>query len=149
MGAAVAAALVFQAGCGSSSASSTPTGPAPGPGGFANVAGTWTGTFQSSRLAARTITLTAVQGGNCVDGAWLSTPAEWSGAISGFADATSFSGQISFERTESGGRCVAIGDVSGEVGADTLQWTSSGLTLTGGKNCTDPPQALVITLRRQ
>jgi hypothetical protein len=93
--------------------------------------------------------MTVSQGGNCVDGVWSSTPPGWTGAISGFASTDSFSGQFSFERTaEDGGKCSAVGSISGPVGASTLRWTSDGLTATGA--CAGAiPQTLVLTLQRQ
>jgi hypothetical protein len=108
-----------------------------------NVAGTWTGTLESE-LGTQTITLTVVQLANCVDGTWISGGQDSRGAISGFADASSFSGQLSFER----GRCSAIGTVSGAVGSDTLRWTGTGLKPIGP--CSEPlPQSIVVTMRRQ
>src|SRR5215475_3256494 len=103
-----------------SSDGATPSSPTGGPPPV-NIAGTWTGTFASSNFVARTISLNVVQSGSCVDGAWATSPSEWSGAISGYADATSFSGFFSIEIAA--GQCTGVGTVSGEVGAKTLQWT--------------------------
>jgi hypothetical protein len=93
--------------------------------------------------------MTVSQGGNCVDGVWSSSMSGWTGAISGFASADAYSGQFSFERTaDDGGKCSAVGNISGPVGATTLRWTSDGLTAVG--SCTGPlPQSLVLTLQRQ
>src|SRR5262249_47398590 len=71
-------------------AAAAPVPPAPSE--PANVAGTWTGTLEATGLAPRRITILAFQGGTCVDGAWRTEPAEWVGAISGYADVGSFSG---------------------------------------------------------
>jgi hypothetical protein len=129
---------------GGSSSSPSPSPPGPPPAPPASVAGTWTGTLESSNLAPRTISLDVVQGGNCVDGAWTTSPPEWDGAISGFAGSASFSGSMSIERPAD--KCNGIASVSGEVGADTLRWTSTGFTGTcsGGL-----PQSVVVTLTRQ
>ena len=142
----VAAALAACLGCGPATIMTpaptpTPTGP------FADVSGSWTGTFESSNFATRTIALTASQNGNCVDGAWSSAPAEWDGAISGLTDATSYSGQFSFERPADGaGKCTGVATVSGPVGVSSLAWT--GTTFTG--SCPSGfPQSITITLTRQ
>jgi hypothetical protein len=133
------------AACGSST--SSPSGPT-GPGGpFADLSGTWTGTFESANLTARAITLTVVQTGNCVDGAWISSASDWHGAISGLATADSFSGFLSLERSASGGgQCNATAAVTGPAGS-TLRFTADSMTAVGA--CSgDLPKAVVITLHR-
>jgi len=136
-------------GCGGSSpesqAPSNPTAPAVVPAdGSVNIAGTWVGTFESSNLGVQTITLTVVQFANCVDGTWSSSAQDSRGAISGFAGKDSFAGQMSFER----GRCAAVGNVTGEVGSDTLRWTGTGVTPL--VPCADAlPESIVISMRRQ
>ena len=109
-----------------------------------NIAGTWIGTMESPNLGVQTITLTVVQVANCVDGTWISSGQAFRGAISGFAAKDSFSGQMSIER----GRCSAVGNISGEVGSDTLRWTGGGVTPLAP--CADPlPESIVISMRRQ
>jgi hypothetical protein len=133
--------------CGSSS--STPTSPgSASPGGpFADLSGSWTGTLESANLSTRSITLTVVQSGNCVDGAWISSTSDWHGAISGLATADSFSGFLSFERSASGGgQCDATAPVSGAAGS-TLRFTADTLTAVG--SCSgELPRSIVVTLRR-
>ena len=142
---------VVTAGCSSSGSSTEPppthTGPtAPPPGPVepsVNIAGNWTGTLESN-LGSQAISMTVVQLANCVDGTWSGSGQNSRGAISGFAGTDSFTGQLSFER----GQCSAIGMVTGEVGADTLRWTSSDMKPIGP--CSDPlPQSIVVTMRRQ
>jgi hypothetical protein len=131
--------------CGSSMPSSGgPTAPG-GP--FADMSGTWTGTFESTNFQIRSITLTVVQSGNCVDGAWISSGSDWHGAISGLATADSFSGFLSFERSASGGgQCDATAAISGPAGS-TLRFTVDSLTAVG--SCSgDLPKAIVVTLHR-
>jgi hypothetical protein len=131
--------------------SSGPTSPTPVPSEpVVNIAGNWVGTFESANLGTQTIAMVVVQLANCVDGSWKSSTNEWSGAISGFAERDSYSGQMSLERpgsTASGG-CLAIGNISGEVGSDTLRWTSTGVT-PRGQCIGDLPQSIIITMRRQ
>jgi hypothetical protein len=108
-----------------------------------NIAGNWVGTLESSNLPAQSISMTVVQLANCVDGAWISSGQSSRGAISGFALKDSFTGQLSFER----GQCSAIGNVTGEVGSDTLRWTGA---ITPIGTCAEPlPQSIVVTMRRQ
>ena len=127
--------------------SPTPTVDAPTPAVPADVAGKWIGTIESANFATRTISALAFQSGTCVDGAWGTEPKEWAGAISGDAGVKSFTGSISFERPADGpGKCGGIATFSGEVGADTIRWTSTGFT---GECAGGFPQAVTITLRRQ
>jgi hypothetical protein len=146
--AAIVIALVLAAasfGCGSASPSIPSPAAPPSP--VVNIAGPWSGTLESENFSTRTITMTVVQGGNCVDGVWTSGASDWTGAISGFAGADSFSGQISFEAATESGRCTGVGDTSGQVGANTLRWTSTGFTAVG--QCSGTlPKTIVISLRR-
>jgi hypothetical protein len=115
-----------------------------------NIAGNWVGTFESANLGTQTIAMVVVQSANCVDGSWKSSTNDWTGAISGFAGKDSYSGQMSLERPGSiaSGGCLAIGNISGEVGSDTLRWTGTGVTPMG--QCIgDLPRSIVITMRRQ
>jgi hypothetical protein len=145
--AAIVIALVLAAASfGCTSAAPSPS-PAPLPSPVVKIAGTWSGTLESENFSTRTITMTVVQGGNCVDGVWTSGASDWTGAISGFAGADSFSGQISFEAVTESGRCTGVGDTSGQVGTDTLRWTSTGFTAVG--QCSGTlPKTIVISLRR-
>lgn len=110
-----------------------------------DIAGSWTGTLESSNLATRTITMTIVQTGTCVDGAWATTPKEWDGAISGVADATSFVGNISFE-TSTGNACTGVGVFSGAASTQAIDWSSTGFT---GTCPTSLPQGVTVKLQAQ
>jgi hypothetical protein len=130
--------------CGSSMSApsaATPTGP------FADFAGTWTGTFETANFPTRTITLTVVQTGNCVDGAWISSTSDWHGAISGLATADAFSGFLSFERSaSSGGACNATAAI-GSAAGNTLRFTADALGAVGA--CDGGlPRGVVVTLHR-
>ena len=144
-------ATVVTAGCSGGGASEDPppthagpTAPPPGPvEPSVNIAGNWSGTLETN-LGSQAISMTVVQLANCVDGTWSSSAQSSRGAISGFAGKDSFTGQLSFER----GQCSAIATVTGEVGADTLRWTSSEMKPIGP--CSDPlPQSIVVSMRRQ
>jgi hypothetical protein len=123
--------------------------PTPAPPAFADMNGKWSGTFESSNLPTRIISAQFVQAADCVDGAWASVPAEWTGAFSGFARPTSFDGAMSFQRQGTSGVCAASGQLTGEVKGDlmTLTWAIDSTT---GVNCVGLlPVAPVLTLRRQ
>ena len=130
--------------CGSSTAAPSPSASG-GP--FADLSGTWTGTFESANFSTRAITLTVVQTGNCVDGAWISSTSDWHGAISGLATADSFSGFLSFERAASaGGACDATAPVSGAAG-QTLRFAADRLGAVGSCDG-DLPKQITVTLHR-
>lgn len=135
----------FAAYCGSSTAPSTSTPPPAVP--VANVSGSWSGTLSSSNFPDHTITLSVVQGGNCVDGSWTSSSQDWTGAISGLAGADSYAGQMSIEVVVGGTRCSGVGNVSGAVGADTISWTGTGFSPVGQCGIA-LPQTIVVTLHR-
>jgi hypothetical protein len=146
--------VLLPVGCGSSQSTPTPAPTAPGPpvapsSPVVNMAGTWTGTVTSANFPSRTITLVVSQGDSCVDGEWHDATLDWKGAISGFAAADSFSGQLSFERTAAGGgKCQAAGFVSGPVG-DVMKLAAGDLSAPAGSCTGDLPQSLVISVRRQ
>ena len=119
-----------------------PTTPSPAPAALANVAGNWSGTLEAPGFATRNLTMVVFQGGNCVDGAWRTTSTEWSGSVSGFAGAGSFSGELTLQGP---GGCGGVGTFSGEVTASTIRWTSSGFSggCPGGL-----PQNATLSLRR-
>jgi hypothetical protein len=89
-----------------------------------------------------------VQSVDCVDGAWQTQPAEYTGAISGFSSQTSFAGSLSLQRPADGqGKCTAVGDTEARLNGDTLTFSVPALTAdcaAGGL-----PPSLTITLRRQ
>lgn len=146
------ALLTVQCGGGDTSTPTTPTTPPPGSSGPgtsvtpADVSGTWSGSFDSSAGSTRRIVLLAFQGGTCVDGAWRTEPAEWVGAISGYADVNSFSGSITLQSADGSNRCSGVGTVSGSVSGGTIQWTSTGFT---GQCPGGLPQGVTIALKRE
>ena len=91
--------------------------------------------------------MTIVQTTSCVDGVWQDSTGQWTGAISGLAGATNFSGAISYERSaDGGGKCMAVASVQGTIGDDGIHWTVGSFTPTAA--CTgDLPQSTVITLQ--
>lgn len=146
--AAFVGALLGSACNSSSSFSSTTQSPSSLPVNSVNIAGTWSGTLESSNLPTQTISLIVVQTGNCVDGAWQSADSSWRGAISGIATADAYTGQISLERLDDGGTCSAVATVSGPVDGQTLRW--SGTSFTMSRSCDRAlPVGFTLSLRRQ
>ena len=114
-----------------------------------DISGTWTGSIASANMPTRSITMTVVQGGSCVDGVWKDSVGGWSGAISGFATSDGYDGQISLERTaDSGGKCMALATIAGPVANGTLTWKAADFTPTA--ECSgDLPRAVVLSAKRQ
>jgi hypothetical protein len=119
---------------------SAPTAPTP-PSGPAepipNLAGGWAGTIESPAFATRPITMLLTQTSiTCVDDAWGTVPAEWGGAISGFAFPGSFSGFISFEGPpRASGLCPGVHTASGSAidRAISGRWTTMGTVPAGAR----------------
>src|SRR5262245_38854099 len=141
---------VFGFGCSSNSATapSPPSSPPP-PASFVNMAGSWSGTLESSNHQTRTVTMIVVQDGSCVDGVWTSTQDRWTGAISGYAAADSFSGEISIQTVNDlGERCTGVGNTSGPVETGSLRLTSPGMFSVVIRCNSLLPQSVVLTLRK-
>ena len=108
--------VVFLAACGSS------YGPTP-----VNLAGTWSGTVSSTSFSPRPITVTLSQDGLSVRGAWSSS--DWTGTISGTADNTTFSGEVSLPAVPdplAGGECLGTVMIRGDAAPNAVHWTSYG-----------------------
>ncbi len=145
--------LLLALGCGGSvptiDAVTPGTTPVAPPTPVANIAGTWTGTVEGDNFPPHPVTLVVVQNDSCVDGEWKDATSDWKGAISGLATADSFSGQISFERTDNGGgKCQAGASISGPIQGDTFRWTGGATTTIGTCNG-GAPQNLVLSVHRQ
>jgi len=106
------------------SAASTPP-PSPDPTNtIPNLGGSWSGTIESPSFQTRNITMLLTQTGvDCVDGAWQTAPAEWSGAVSGFARSTTFAGVLSLAGPPDGsGLCASTNTVSGSNSDTSIKW---------------------------
>ena len=144
----LAAAMGIQCGSGASDTPSPSPSPALPVGPFVDVSGTWAGTLESSNFPTSNITLTVVQSLNCVDGAWASDSSAWTGAISGYAGADSFAGQMSLEFvTDTGAHCNIVGPVSGSVDSNHILWNSTGFV--AGACPSVVPKSLVVSLHRK
>jgi hypothetical protein len=88
------------------------------------IAGDWSGTFESPNFPARPISFTIVQSTFCIDGAWKDTSNQWTGALSGVATSTAFSGQVSVEhKAQDGTLCTAVATIEGPMAERSLEWT--------------------------
>lgn len=112
---------------------STPTAPSPPP--PVQIAGTWTGTFESSNYQPLAAAVTLSQTGTTVTGTW-SAPSGNSGIagnINGTVDSSTFTGTISFSINQTAG---CSGSFSGSSTTGSLRWSSAGFTgncnLSGG-----------------
>lgn len=127
--------------------SKTPTAPTPPP--LAQVAGTWSGTFEAtlaSGFSQNAVTLALTQAGSGVNGTWVAQLPAWSGNVTGTVDTTNFSGALSFNATSSTGTaCTGSGSFSGPAGGATMTWTSPAIT----GNCTGLPTAIRLVIQRR
>ena len=111
-----------------------------------DVNGAWTGTLESAEFSARQVSATLVQvGGTCLDGGWKTTTPEWTGAISGFVNATSYTGFLSLEGPQDAtGLCAGVYSTNGSVGVSGIKWT-----FVNDGNCAGGVrQTVTFTLRR-
>jgi hypothetical protein len=84
-----------------------------------------------------------------VDGYWTSAGGEWTGGISGYAEAASFAGQFSVELlNDVGQRCNGVGDTQGPTDQQSIRWTSVGVFSNVVKCNGLMPQSIVLTLHR-
>lgn len=111
----------------------------------ANIAGRWSGTFQSTQAGGSTVlpfemTLTQVE--SSVAGVWsVSGVLIANGTVTGATTATTFSGTFTFNSTTTGGAaCAGAFTVSGNAGSNTIVWTSPGVTA----NCSVLPTSITI-----
>src|SRR5262249_4705266 len=99
----------------------------PPPPAAAQVAGGWSGTFETTNYAPQAVFVTLNQTSTTVSGTWVaqSGSSGLAGNISGSVDATSFTGTITFSINQSSG-CSA--SFSGPANSGTLTWSSAGFT---------------------
>lgn len=136
----LASAFLAVVACGGS-----PTEPQPQP---IVLTGTWTGTLSTSNYSPTPVVLQLTQNGGNVTGTWATTPAVWSGSITGMFDGSMFSASFSITATGTDGAtiCTANASVTGPVErTGTSRWTGPGF---GTGQCVGAPVNLVWEVRR-
>jgi hypothetical protein len=137
----LALALLACTACGSS-----PAAPTPPP--LAQVAGSWSGTFDytvpAGKQAPIAILFDLTQAGSSVNGTYATSA--FSGTVTGTVTTSAFSGTLTFNAiTVSNTACTGTMAVSGTAGAATMTWTSPLVTA----NCTNTPTAMTFTIQRR
>jgi hypothetical protein len=130
------------AGCGSPSAPSPPPPPPP-----AQIAGNWSGTFESATYSPLAVFMTLSQTSTTVTGTWAaqSGSSGVAGNITGTVDATSFTGTITLSINQTAG---CSGSFSGSAATATLNWSSAGFTGNCNLNLGNPLSPRFVLQRR-
>ena len=128
--------------CGSSPSAPTPPPPPPP----AQVAGAWSGTFESN-YSPEAVFVDLTQVSATVTGTWAMTSGVRAiGNISGTVDTSQFTGTITYNYTD-GPTCQA--SFSGTASATTLVWTSPGFTGNCGLSAPGNPTNARFVLQRR
>lgn len=125
---------------------STPVAPSPPP--VAQIAGSWSGTFESLTYASEAVLVDLNQTGSTITGTWVMTSGlQARGNISGTVDPSAFSGSVTYNYLN-GPTCVA--SFSGLAANATLNWTSPGFTTgTCGLSAPGNPLGVRFVLQRR
>jgi len=128
-------------GCGGSSGPTAPTSP-PAPPPPVNIAGAWSGTFETQTYTTTPIVIDLVQVGGTVTGTWASSGGTVRpyGNVNGTVDTTTFAGTITYNYSN-GPTCS--GSFSGNSTLNTLNWSSPGFT-TGSCGLSAPGNPLSV-----
>src|SRR5689334_15487736 len=115
--------IILSSGCGGNDAPTAPT-PPPQP---AQVAGVWSGTFESSNYAALAAFMNLNQTGTTVTGTWGAPSGNngVAGNVTGTVDTSTFTGNITFSFNQTAG---CSGSFSGSVSASSITLSSPGFT---------------------
>lgn len=134
------ASLVLLVACG---CSDTPTAPTPPPPSPVQLAGLWTGTFESQTYSSQAMTMELGQVGNTITGTWaMSTSVLARGNVTGVVDTTTFTGTVTFNLpTPNAPICTA--SFTGASTRTTIEWSSAGFA-TGNCGLTAPGNPLGV-----
>lgn len=137
---AVAMAVMVACGGGSTTAPSPPPPPPPPP--PVNIAGAWSGTFETQTYTTTPIIIDLVQVGATVTGTWVSSGGTVRpfGNVNGTVNTTTFAGTITYNYAN-GPTCS--GSFSGNSTLNTLNWSSPGFT-TGNCGLSPPGNPLNV-----
>ena len=107
---------------------SSPTAPPPPPPQPAQIAGNWSGTFESSNYAPVAVFLQLNQTSAAITGTWAaqSGGSGIAGNITGTVDPTTFTGTITFSINQTTGCSGAFSGNASSTG--NLTWSSAGFT---------------------
>lgn len=133
--------LLFTAACGSDSSPVAPSAPPPPQ--PAQIAGSYTGTWQATQVTGGPYLIAYVmvlnQAAANVTGTW--STAQANGTVTGTTTPTTFSGTMTWNGvTNNGTACTGSFAVSGPAGGNTATWTSPAITA----NCNNLPTGVTI-----
>ena len=110
-----------------------------------NIAGPWSGTFESQYLP-EAVFMDLTQAGTSVTGTWvMSSGLRANGTVSGSVSGSQFTGLMTYSYT---GGPVCQGSFSGSAGISNLTWTSPGFTGTCGLVGGNPVSVRFVMQRR-
>ena len=90
------------------------------------IAGDWSGTLREPQLPGTPDQLSQSYSPHfCIDGAWKDTANQWTGALSGVATSTAFSGHGlgRANKAQDGTLCTAVATIEGPMAEKSLEWT--------------------------
>jgi hypothetical protein len=137
-------ALIVCIACGGDSPS--PTAPTPPP--PAQIAGSWSGTFESSNYQALAAFMNLNQTGTTISGTWGAPSGNnaVAGNVTGTVDTSTFTGTITFSFNQTAG---CSGSFSGSVSATAITLTSPGFTGNCGLSSPGNPLTPRFVLQRR
>ena len=126
---------------------STPTAPSPPP--IAQLAGTWSGTFESNwpSFTQFGATMQLSQTSSTVTGTWASQDCSCQGNVAATVDASSMTGTVTISTpARGGGICQGTASISGSVSASQINVSAPGF---GQTSCTGMPTNIRFVLQRR
>ena len=138
-------ALALSACGGKNNPIAPPPPPPPQP---AQIAGNFSGTFESSTYSPIAIFVSLNQTGTTISGTWSGTTGTngIAGNITGTVDPSTFTGTISFSFNQTAG---CSGSFTGSAAPNTLNWSSPGFTGNCGLSAPGNPLAPRFVLQRR
>lgn len=125
--------------CGDSTPSS-PTAP------VNSIAGTWTGTLDSTNFAQQGITLSLTQSGPTIGGTWAAPGISMSGTVTGTLSGSAFTGNLTLTTLDALGRtCTGTAPATGTLESTALNWLSQGFV----SSCGGVPLGVRISAARR
>lgn len=132
--------VLLASACGDSPTAPSSPPPPPQP---AQMAGNWSGTFESQNYTPEVFAMNIVQTGADVRGTYELPNPRASGIIQGTATSATITGTLTFNI---GNACAAAGTFSGSASSTVIRWESVGLT---GPCSIALPVRIVINAQRR